>query len=202
MKTTQTSRAAFLVAVQLLLLAGIALFGGCFGEENPTGNEPVSTARRPTEQIFDYQLVETTDGVRQWVLESDQMLKYSAQEDVELVTVKMDFYQDGEHFSVLTADSGRAHLLTNDIHTWGNVVVISEDGRRLETEELFFSNETQRIHNDVFNTLLRERDVVTGIGLETTPDLKYIELKHDVAARVLDREDGGAAGSTPERDAP
>ncbi len=58
----------------------------------------------------------------------------------------MDFYRDGAHFSVLTADSGSADLQTHDVHTWGNVVVVTDDGRRLETEELFFANADQKHH--------------------------------------------------------
>ena len=181
----------------LLVLAVI----GCAEDQAATeATAPGPAPRRPTEQFFDYQLVETDNGIRQWVLESDQMLKYSDQEDVELVGVKMDFYREGEHFSVLTADSGRAHLLTHDVHTWGNVVVITDDGRRLDTEELFYSNETQRIHNDVFNTMLRAGSVVTGNGLETTPDLKYIEIKQDFQARVRDQDTAEGSTLTPESD--
>jgi len=98
----------------------------------------------------------------------------------------MDFFQDGEHFSVLTADSGRADLQSKNVHTWGGVVVITDDGRKLETEDLYFNNETELIHNDVFNRFTRETDVMTGIGLEATPDLRYIELREDVQAEVDD----------------
>ncbi len=199
------SRRTFLSLLPATLLMALLLsalhLGGCAGDEGATeATAPADQERRPTEQFFDYQLVETEDGVKQWVLDSDQMLKYSDQEDVELVRVKMDFFRDGEHFSVLTADSGRAHLLTHDVHTWGNVVVITDDGRRLDTEELFYSNETQRIHNDVFNTMLRGNSVVTGNGLETTPDLKYIEIKHDFVARVRDQDADDGSTQTPESD--
>ena len=119
------------------------------------------------------------------------MRKYSDQEDVELTTVEMDFFRDGEHFSVLTSDSGQVNLLTKDIHTWGNVVVVTDDGRRLECEELFFSNETQLIHNEVFNTFTRGTDIMTGIGLEATPDLDYIEIKEQVQADVADQPGSG-----------
>ncbi len=66
------------------------------------------------------------------------------------------------------------------------MVVVTNDGRRLETEELFFDNETQLIHNDVFDRFTRDGDVVTGIGLEATPDLEYIEIKQRVEAEVED----------------
>ncbi len=142
----------------------------------------------PIQQFFDYRLVETNAGIRNWVLVSDLMNKYSGQRDAELITVHIDFYKEGAHFSTLTADSGLANLQTKNIFTWGDVVVVTEDGRKLETEELYFDNETQLIHNDVFDRFTRDGDVIEGIGLEATPDLEYIEIKQRVEADVLDNE--------------
>jgi LPS export ABC transporter protein LptC len=146
--------------------------------------------RVPEQQFFDYRLIESKKGIRQWVLQSEQMQKFAGEENVLLVTLKMDFFKEGEHFSTLTSDSGRANLASKDIHTWGNVLVVTNDGRQLETEELFFDNETQLIHNDVFDRFTRDQDVVTGIGLEATPDLEYIEIKQRVEAEVEDKTSG------------
>jgi LPS export ABC transporter protein LptC len=189
----RTGRVTALWLPALLVLLAL----GCWSEEEPTPGQTTRGPQQPREHFFDYQLVETSRGVKQWVLDSDEMLKFSEQEDVQLITVKMDFFRDGVHFSTLTSDSGSAHLQTRDIHTWGNVVVITDDGRRLDTQELFFSNETQLIHNDVFNTFTRGEDVVTGIGLEATPDLEYIEIKQRVQADVGDESTpAGSTGNT------
>ena len=144
------------------------------------------TGRVPEQQFFEYRLIESEAGVRQWALRSEKMLKYLGEKDAHLVTLHMDFFKAGTHFSVLTADSGLANLTSKDIHTWGNVVVVTDDGRRLETEDLYFNNETQLIHNDVFNRFTRDGDVLTGMGLEATPDLEYIEIKQKVEAEVED----------------
>ncbi len=156
--------------------------------EPETDKETSAADTRPIQQFFDYRLVESNAGIRNWVLDSDLMNKYSGQRDVELITVHIDFYKEGAHFSTLTSDSGLANLQTNNIFTWGDVVVVTQDGRKLETEELYFDNETQLIHNDVFDRFTREGDVIEGIGLEATPDLEYIEIKQRVEADVLDSE--------------
>lgn len=172
-------------------LAGAALallLGAC--SQSVEGTAGAETARPeadvPIQQFFDYRLIESDAGVKQWILESAEMQKFSGQRDVILVDVHMDFFREGTHFSVLTADSGRANLQTRNIHSWGNVVIVTDDGRQLETSDLFFDNDTQLIHNEVFNRFTRSDDVMTGIGLEATPDLEYIELKHDVKAEVDD----------------
>lgn len=182
--SSSATRAIQLVLVGLLF----ACLGGCNDADDPapTSTPTAKTGKSPEQQFFDYRLIETENGVRLWVLQSDKMLKYAGERDVQLITLYMDFFKGGEHFSVLTADSGRANLNTKDIHAWGNVIVITDDGRKLETEQLFFNNETQLIHNDVFNRFTRDGDVLTGIGLEATPDLEYIEIKQNVEAQVED----------------
>lgn len=179
-----------------LLVAGV--LAGCAGDEEGVTSQHTGpqTARQlvPEQQIFDYRFIETRDASRQWVLESAEMLKYPGQEDMVLVDLKMDFYRAGAYHSTLTADSGRANQLTRNVHAWGDVVVVTEDGRKLETEELFFDNEREIIHNEVFDRLTRDGDVVTGIGLEASPDLEYIELKENVQAQVGDEDSGGGAG--------
>lgn len=180
------------LATTLAILASVWGCGTDDGVEADATSAPSGPRPRvPEQQIFDYTLIETREGVRQWELASSEMLKYSGQKDMVLVDLKMDFYRSGEYFSTLTADSGQANNVSRDVHAWGNVVVQTQDGRRLETEELFFDNARQIIHNDVFDRLTRQGDVVTGIGLEATPDLEYIELKESVQAQVGDDETPG-----------
>jgi LPS export ABC transporter protein LptC len=184
LNTLLTWRTAHLVVIGVFLATVLGC--GDTGEPSQAAAPGAKTGRVPERQFFDYRLIESEAGVRQWALQSEKMLKYSGEKDVHLVNLHMDFYREGAHFSVLTADSGRANLTTKDIHNWGNVIVITDDGRRLETEELFFNNETQLIHNDVFNRFTRDGDVLTGMGLEATPDLEYIEIKQKVEAEVED----------------
>jgi hypothetical protein len=43
------------------------------------------------------------------------------------------------------------------------------------------------IYNDVYNRFTWGEDLVTGNGLEATPDLEYLEIKERVSAEVEDR---------------
>ncbi len=190
--------------LRLLVLAGFALAAswlaaGCeqgAQPDTPDAEAAAAAPQRPLQRFYDYKLTETTAGVRQWVLVSDEMQKYRGEEDVRLIEVHMDFYRGGDHFSVLTSDSGQADLQSRNVHVWGQVVVITDDGRKLETEELYFDNERQIIHNEIFNRFTRDGDVLTGIGLEATPDLEYIEIKQQVEAEVTDTPSGPAGGES------
>ena len=179
------SRPAMLMVPTALTV--VLLLSAACGEDPPApAAAPEVRGRVPQQEFVDYRLIETSDGVRQWVLESDKMQKYGGQEEVQLVTVRMDFYREGNHFSTLISDSGLADLTTRDMHTWGNVVVVTDDGRQLLTSELFFDNTTQLITNDVFNRFTRGRDVTTGIGLEASADLESVVIQRDVVFDVTD----------------
>ena len=113
---------------RLVALAALMLLLGCGGASQPTDDrdEADSTGAAadtvyPEQTFYDYRLIESTHGIRQWVLDSDIMYKYKGRDDVDLVRVAMDFFRDGEYYSTLLADSGTAHTRTHDVHVWGIV---------------------------------------------------------------------------------
>ena len=178
---------------RLVALAALMLLLGCGGASQPTDDrdEADSTGAAadtvyPEQTFYDYRLIESTHGIRQWVLDSDIMYKYKGRDDVDLVRVAMDFFRDGEYYSTLLADSGTAHTRTRDVHVWGHVEVTTHDGRRLRTSELFYTAEDGLIRNDVYNVFDRGADIVTGVGLEATPDLDRVEIKRQVKGVIGD----------------
>ncbi len=181
-------RAGAAAAVATFLAAGL---GACGDGGTPAPSAAPAGGQsaegpRPRQELFDYKLTETVSGVRQWVLASDRMLRFAGREELDLTDVHMDFYRQGEPFSTLDADSGRVNPRTRAVHVWGAVDIVTTDGRRLQTEDLVFDNATGRIANDVFNRFTREADVLTGYGLDATPDLAYVEIKREVKAEVAD----------------
>lgn len=171
----------------LATVLALALSCGCGPDRESSGEQQQgATGPLPEQVVYDYQLIESEAGVRRWVLDSDRMTKFPGREDVDLVRVAMDFFRQGEYYSTLVSDSGRANLQTHDVFVWGDVVVTTSDGRRLRTSELHYGNQDGLIRNDVFNVFDHGSDVMTGIGLEATPDLDYIEIKQEVAIEMGD----------------
>lgn len=180
------------------LLAGLPLLlVACGDTSEPSAGAADSTAAaavadqpaQPEQTFYDYRLIETEAGVRRWVLDSDIMHKYKDRRDVDLVRVNMDFFKDGEYHATLLADSGTADLASNDVHVWSNVVITTAEGRRLRTSDLYYTSEDGLIRNEVYNVFDRGQSVVTGIGLEATPDLDYLVIKKQVAG-VLEDDTG------------
>jgi len=90
-----------------------------------------------------------------------------------------DFFdKDGSHNSVLTADSGIVFNQTNNLVAYGKVVVVSDSGIVLETQELRWDNEKQKIMSDVpvrFTTL---DDTLVGDSFISDPDLSNYEIRN------------------------
>ena len=167
---------------------GLVAAGGCGQGRTPAAQE--AAAPVPDQTFFDQRMVETIGGERRWVLHSDLMNQYAGQQDVVLVTVSMDFYRDGELFSTLTADSGRANPKTRDVRVWDDVWIRTTDGRTLQTQQLFFDNKTQLVTNDVFNRYTWEGGAATGMGIEASTDLEYFEIKRNFASEMDDAQGG------------
>jgi len=169
-----------------LVLIACTLLWGCADLEDVAENPPVSEESPPDQVLFDSVVTDSKDGTRSWVLRSERMERWQDVDDAQLHGVLMDFYKADTLHSTLTSRRGRANLKTLDLFAWGDVVVVTRDGRRLETQELNYDDGTGLISNDVFNRFTHRRDVMTGIGMEATPDLGSFELKSEVKAEVVE----------------
>ncbi len=90
---------------------------------------------------------------------------------------------------MLTSDSGRVDSQKGSLVALGRVVVVTREGARLETEELTWDRKTARVSSEQFVRLIRGRDVLTGIGFRSDPNLVSYEILKDVKASV--REEAG-----------
>jgi LPS export ABC transporter protein LptC len=114
---------------------------------------------------------------------------FEKEDEIRAIDLTVDFYgEDGQISSVLTSQEGTVHRRTNAMSVRGEVVVKAEDGRVLETETLHYDPQEKKIHTDDFVRLVDGRNVLTGYGLESDPDLQdgTFEIKRDVEATVLD----------------
>lgn len=164
------------VALAAIIIGG-ALVGGCSSSIDNAAELDLEAGEQPEWVINDSQMIESDAGVRRWIIDYAQMTKFAGRREHDLVRVKMDFFDKGEYYSTLVSDSGIVDPDTRDVFVWGNVVITTDDGRRLMTSELTYNNEDGRIRNNVYNFYDRGLDDTSeGIGLEATPDLEYVEF--------------------------
>ena len=82
----------------------------------------------------------------------------------------------------VTGDEGQLNQETKDVELRGNVVLVSSDGLRLETEQLRWDAEGQRAWTDAPVTIYQNGTVVRGTGFESRLTEEATRIKGRVRA--------------------
>ncbi len=160
------------------------------------------------------------DSVRMYVYDDDGALTAIVTGDIGVIndtrkTARVDsaitvrFFGDGEHGAVtLTADAVSADDRTKDIVASGSVVVVSDEGVRLQTERLIWEGRTQRFRAPGFVRITNGPEVEEGTDLIANADLTEYTMQKirgrttraiDEVRDVLGRQpDTPSAPSAPE----
>ncbi|RKZ05869.1 LPS export ABC transporter periplasmic protein LptC [bacterium] len=171
----------------LVLLATAGVFFSC-GKENKE-EMPLVNQDLPDQVFSDFSTVESDSGLVKWKLKAPVARVYNSKKLLVTEHPVVDFYDDGgNRTSTLTADKGEYNQETHDLTALGNVVVKTEEGYTLETESLVWVEGLGKIHSEDFVKVTREKDILTGYGLETDPSLKNVEILRDVKAYLKDEK--------------
>ncbi len=105
--------------------------------------------------------------------------------------VQLDFFdQDGEHSSMMSADTGRIDDQRQLFTAVGNVFVVSDSGMTLATEVLYWNEIRESIFTDQAIILTTETDTLYGVGFESDSNLENwtITQPTGVSYREVDHE--------------
>jgi len=104
-------------------------------------------------------------------------------------SIHVDFYNDaGEHTSSMTARRGRVNDATRDFEAYENVVVVSDSGTTLKTEQLFWNNNDRTVHTDAFVDILSPTEHIMGTGLISDQSLKNYRIFRVTGQAVTQEE--------------
>ena len=91
--------------------------------------------------------------------------------------IVVDFYDDEQrHTSVLTARRGVVNDLTKDFEAHENVVIVSDSGTTLKTEELFWLNAAQKVRSNAFVEIVSPTEQIRGHGFESDQALRHYSV--------------------------
>ncbi len=95
---------------------------------------------------------------------------------------------DGQMRIVSRITANYARLLNKE-NKWiakNNVVAINEAGDSLKTEELIWEEGSGRIYSDQFVKIIREDQIINGIGFESDQSMQNWEIKKPTGTLYLD----------------
>lgn len=165
----------------LPVLALTALLGACERAAETTGG---SKADFPEQQTEDYHTLHSKSGVPVWELWGRAAERFPSDSTTRLRGVRMVFYREGAKEAELTSDEGEVDQKSEQTTARGNVVVVSEAGRRLESEVLHWDPERQLIHTEAFVRFTEGDQILTGYGMRTDPDLTDLVIDRQVSGEM------------------
>jgi len=127
----------------------------------------------------------TANGVKRAELQADTAFFFDENTRIEMRTVHTIFYTTtGVKRSTLTSRAGTLNSRLNSMQARGNVVVVSEDGRRLVTPELSYDKNKNEISSDSAFVFTEPNNRLEGIGFRSDPDMKNIVVLRQTKART------------------
>jgi LPS export ABC transporter protein LptC len=122
-----------------------------------------------------------------WILRADVAVSRADEEPLELTGLTVLFHDGDERVrSTLTSKRGEADPKRSRLVASDSVVVITAEGERLETEYLEWDPDKEKVRTPEPFRLTRAQDVVTGVGIESDPDLKQYVVRSQLRVEVRD----------------
>jgi LPS export ABC transporter protein LptC len=158
-----------------VMAVAIACRGDGTAPPQATGSSMLDTA---DQMMFGIRTILTDQGVRNAELEADTAFFFDENTRIELRGVKLTFHtRTGERNSVLTSREGTYNTRQSQMEARGNVVVVSEDGRRLTSEQLKYEQMRNEISSDSAFVLTEPGRRVEGIGFTSDPNMNNVRVQ-------------------------
>ena len=157
----------------------IAMIAGCESNqsngsdvlvENDSLTKPDSEVRGATIYLYNKGKVKTQ-------IVSDKIIKFEAQDSTMAYILDIDIYDStGQVSTEIVGDSGIIRENQGMLYIYGNVVVLTQDRNKLETDYLWWDSKTDKIRTDAFVKVTTDEEVVTGWGLEADNSLSRYKI--------------------------
>ena len=160
-------------ATVLFILA--LIISACSEEKvKPSIDLTVKGSELPSQESWNSTVFFSDSGKTKAVLKAGHLRVYeNSQETILDSNISVDFYNDFEQITTtLTAKRGKVNDATEDLYAYDSVVVVSDSGTTLKTDELMWRNKDRKIVSDKFVTILSPKEKIQGFGFESDQHLK------------------------------
>jgi LPS export ABC transporter protein LptC len=175
------------------ILGILLLISACSKEEPRAPKSPLDV---PDQVMENTTITFTEQGVKSALIHAKYLAVYEESDLKKAKGVRVDFYdKEGNHTSVLLADSGLIQEKRQNVEALGNVVVTTNEGIKLETQSLKWDPQKRKIISDDFVKITKKENVITGYGLETDEELKHFVIKRNVKGKITEIPEEGLKDS-------
>jgi len=151
------------------------LFAGCEGKVKPSISALGTVGDVPTQESWNASITFTDSGKISAILHAGHIAAFADKKYTLLDSnVTVDFFDDsGHHTSVLTAKRGIVNDVNHDFEAHENVVVVSDSGTTLVTQDLYWTDATQKVHSPAYVEITSPKEFLQGQGFESDRGLRH-----------------------------
>lgn len=158
-------------------LAAIAASSACTEKTAPPVVRKSALADSADQVMYGAHFNLTDAGLSRAELMSDTAYFFDDNTRIELRKVETTFYTtSGARDAYLTSRRGTYNNRTNLMIARGDVVVITEEGRRLTTPELRYNQQSNEIASDSAFVLTEPGRRLEGVGFRSDPNMQNIQI--------------------------
>jgi LPS export ABC transporter protein LptC len=162
---------------QIVGVIAILLVSACTPKKQPPVASHSALADSADQVMYNARFNLTDQGLQRAHLESDTAYFFDDNTRIELEKVHTTFFTTtGAKNAVLTSERGTFNSRTNNMIARKNVVVVTEDGRRLTTPELLYNQQRNEISSDSAFVETEPNRRLEGVGFRSDPDMKNIRI--------------------------
>jgi LPS export ABC transporter protein LptC len=170
------------------LLFALALFATLAACQPKGAAPPVKRGRTMADSaeqtILNVRMLLTDKGVQRGEMFADTAYVFDDNTRFEFRKVRATFNTTtGTKDGVMSADRGRYSMREQILEGFGNVVIVTTEGKRLSSPHLKYSQGLNQVTSDTNFTLVEPGRNVSGIGFEADPQLTRVRILRGMGAK-------------------
>lgn len=163
----------------MLLLATTLFFISC--ESNFKEVQKINiTELNAVGEAQDFNLKYTDSGKIKAILISPKMLDFSTAEfpfNEFPKGINLTLFDDNANKSFVTSNYAVSYSRTNIIELSGQVIITTHDGKKLETEQLYYDQKNEWFFTQKPYRFTDKGSIINGIGIDFSKDFKYLDTQ-------------------------
>jgi LPS export ABC transporter protein LptC len=126
----------------------------------------------------------TDHGVQRGEMFADTAYVFDDQTRFELRKIRATFNTStGTKDGVLSADRGQYNIREGKLEGFGNVVIVTTEGKRLTSPHMRYLRGVNEVSSDSAFTLVEPGRSVSGVGFRADPQLTRIQILRNLGAQ-------------------
>ena len=161
----------------LLAAAAMTLAAACAEKGKAPPVRAVTMADSAEQVLVNIHTLLTVRGVQRGELFADTAYVFDENSRFELRKVRATFNTaTGAKDGVMSADRGRYNLHQQVLEGFGNVNIVTNDGKRLTSPQLKYMQGLNEVSSDTSFTLVQQGRTASGVGFKSDPQLTHYTI--------------------------